>query len=170
MRLDGAQRKGEQVSYLPVGKLMLIEQNDDQPVLLREATHGLPESLSPLLLNGGAQRVAVWCLELAEHLLVVNHTQLCPQLATSVEGRVDADAIEPGTELGISAKPWQGTPDTQIDLLRDILRFLTVAQHAVGQTVYSSLGLCYQLGKGGCVPTPTAVYQFAIGVTHWASL
>ena len=85
-----------------------------------------------------------------------------PPPALAVPRLVDDDAVDPGAERGLAAEGVNGAEDPQEDFLREIERFVVVAQQVERQLVDHALMLVDQLGAGILVARGAALDQRAL--------
>src|SRR6185436_5411174 len=79
--------------------------------------------------------------------------------ALAVARLVDHDAVDPGAEGRLAAKSVDGAEDAQEDFLREVQRFVMVAQQVQGELVDHALMLADELSAGVLVADGTALNQ-----------
>ncbi len=79
--------------------------------------------------------------------------------ALAVARLIDDDAVDPGAEGGLAAKAVDGAEDPQEDLLRQVQRFVVIAQQVQRQLVDHALMLAHELRAGVFVACGTALNQ-----------
>ncbi len=82
-----------------------------------------------------------------------------PPPALPVARLVDDDAVDPGAERRLAAEGVNGAEDPQEDFLREVERFVVVAQQVERQLVDHALVLGDQLGAGVLVARGAALNQ-----------
>ena len=82
-----------------------------------------------------------------------------PPEAMAIARLVDRNAVDPGAQARLAAEPVNGAEDAQEDLLRQIERFVAVAQQVDGQLHDHPLVLGDQLGARALVAGCTALHE-----------
>ena len=82
-----------------------------------------------------------------------------PPEAVAVARLVDRDAVDPGAEARLAAEPVDGPEDAEEDFLREVERFVAVAQQVHRQLDDHALVLGDQLGAGRLVAGCAALHE-----------
>ena len=82
----------------------------------------------------------------------------------AVLAEIHGDPVEPRRELGVAAEGADGLEDLDEDVLRQVLRFLLVADHAREQAHDAAFVALHELVEGALVPRDEAVDQPGIGI------
>ncbi len=78
----------------------------------------------------------------------------------SAEARlVHRDAVDPGPEAGLAAEAVDGPEDTQEDFLREVERFVTIAEQVHRELHHHALVLGHELGAGEFISRRAALHE-----------
>ena len=72
---------------------------------------------------------------------------------------VDGDAVDPGAQARLAAEAVDGAEDAEEDFLRQVERFVAIAQQVHRQLDDHPLVLGHQLGAGGLVAGGAALHE-----------
>ena len=142
-RPHGSDRHVEDPRYFLVTQLFSIPQPHDDPVVFRKAAQGRLEPLNgfdcrgpPLGIGRGIGGdfdgfLGLFRPDADELQLTPPFPPLCPRI-------VPCDLKHPGTDLRVTTKPVQATPDAKEDFLGCFERLLVVFSEAAGKAPHGS--------------------------------
>ena len=173
-RFDSADGDAEGEGDLVVAQAIDFTQHDGGALIERQLIECLLQPRGQFLLGEDAvrRRVAVRA-ELAVQRDVLIERHLIRPVATAPEAvpvarLVDGDAVDPGAEARLTAEPVNGAEDAKEDFLREIQRFVVIAEQVHGQLDDHPLVFGHELRTGRFLTGRTALDERRLSAAYVA--
>ena len=152
--MDGAGIDAQDSGDLIHRQVVVVTQDDGQPMLLAQPLHRLPDRVVGLALHHGALRRgrAGACQPVAAQKLV----QVLPALALAQPAAADiqADGVQPGAQRALAAVTGQAAQRGQKNLLGGLIGVRGIVQNGQRQAIDGRLVYLHQSRHGFLVAGP----------------
>ena len=164
-RLDRADRDAERKGDFLVAEAVDLPQDDRRPLIERQVIERLLQLRGQLLLREhavGRFLPARWKVAVRGNVLFERHLigAVTPAPETvPVPRLVDGDAVDPGPQARLTTEPVNGPEDPEEHFLRQVERFVAIAEQVHRQLNDHSLVFADQLGAGRLVARRTPLHE-----------